>query len=63
MINDSLVNAIDKEENREKRIISIGSDDLDAVRRNGNGKIIHDTHNFENIGRMIEFQILGELIQ
>ena len=42
---------------KEKRIIAIGSNDLDAVKRKGEGVIVYDTHNFDNIGLKVQYDM------
>lgn len=55
MPENSLKNSI--ENCSEKRIIAIGSNDLDATERKGEGVIVYDTHNFDNIGLKIQFNM------
>jgi hypothetical protein len=55
MPENSLKNSI--ENCNEKRIIAIGSNDIDAVERKGEGVIVYDTHNFDNIGLKVQYDM------
>ena len=44
--------------NQEQRLMIFGSTDLDAVSDEGVAKIIFDSHNDENIGKIAKFKFL-----
>lgn len=46
------------EKSREQRLIVLGSDDLDAVSKEGISKVVFDSHNDENIGKLMQFKFL-----
>lgn len=55
MTENSLKDSIEK--CTERRIIAIGSNNLDAVERKGEGVIVYDTHNFDNIGLKVQYDM------